>query len=95
MNRFNGRLMARPKDSHDAAIPSGNLVALPVLARLFRRSPDLRYRDKATETLAAFPDQIARSPGSFAYMLTAAGIKKGRLRNLEYPKPIFKSLGFQ
>jgi len=161
MNRSKGRLMARPKDSHDGAIPSGNSVAVSVLARLSRRSPDILYRGKAAKTLAAFSDQIARSPGSFGYMLTGAddlfngeqgsrqyaaygavsvigrttrladqrlrlvvdlsikpgwhinsnkpldqdliptmlqlaeGAKKGRLTNLEYPKAILKSLGFQ
>ena len=72
MNRSKGRLMARPKDSHDGAIPSGNSVAVRVLARLARRSPDPLYNAKAAAILAAFSDQIARSPGSFAYMLMGA-----------------------
>jgi len=72
MNRAKGRLMARPKDSHDGAIPSGNSVAVRVLARLARRSPNPLYNAKAAAILAAFSDQIARSPGSFAYMLMGA-----------------------
>ncbi len=72
MNRSKGRLMARPKDSHDGAIPSGNSVALNVLASLARRSSDIVYRRKAVALLSALSGQVARSPESFGYLLVGA-----------------------
>lgn len=65
--------MGRFKDSGgDAALPSGNSVALHVLQMLSRRSDDLEYHNWAEATLAAFSGVIASRPSGFGYMLTAA-----------------------
>ncbi len=65
--------MGRFKDSGgDAALPSGNSVALQVLQMLSRRSDNLEYHNLAEATLAAFSGVIVSRPSGFSYMLTAA-----------------------
>jgi len=66
--------MARPKDSSDGAIASGNAVALHVLAKLAQRTGDEAYRRTANNLLAAFATAINRSPTAYSYMLNGAQI---------------------
>ncbi len=64
--------MARPKDSTDGAVPSGNAVALHVLAKLAQRTGEENYRRSANTLLAAFANSINRSPTAYSYMLRGA-----------------------
>ncbi len=59
----------RLKETHDGATPSGNSVAVNVLAELHRRSGENSYLDKARATIATFSEQIRHNPSSYAYML--------------------------
>ncbi len=63
-------LSVRPKDMHDSSIPSGNAVALRVLAKLYRRTGNETYDDYANELINAFSDNLVERPGGFYYMLT-------------------------
>jgi len=73
INRANDTLLiARPKSPADNAIPSGNAVAVRVLAMLAVRNGVERYRDKAIASLNAFAAGISEHPSSYAYMLMAA-----------------------
>ncbi len=75
MGRENSQIaaMGRLRDSGgDAAMPSGNSVALHVLQMLSRRSDNLEYRHKAEATLAAFSGLIKLHPSGYSYMLSAA-----------------------
>jgi uncharacterized protein YyaL (SSP411 family) len=65
-------MMVRPKDGDDGAIPSGNSVALNVLAMLALRTGEEAYRERANELLAAFSGRIAAHPRGFTYMLHGA-----------------------
>ena len=77
--------MGRPKDSDDNAIPSGNAVALRVLAMLAKRANVLEYGIKANATLVAFAGLINRRPMGYAYMLMAADeLLKGELGAHQY-----------
>ncbi len=64
-----GGLIARPKSPMDGAIASGNSVAVRVLAGLFFRTGEIRYRTLATSSAAAFASQMNQSPSAFSYML--------------------------
>jgi len=65
-------LIARPKSPEDGAIPSGNSVAVRVLAMLAARTGVEHYREKANVTLNAFSWAITEQPIRYAYMLLAA-----------------------
>jgi hypothetical protein len=64
--------MARPKDSVDGAVPSGNAVALHVLAKLSQRTGEEPDRRTANALLAAFANPINQSPTAYSYLLRAA-----------------------
>lgn len=64
--------MGRPKDSSDGAVPSGNAVALHMLAKLAQRTGEEAYRRTANALLAAFADSINRSPTAYSYLLRGA-----------------------
>jgi uncharacterized protein YyaL (SSP411 family) len=66
--------MTRPKDIADGAVPSGNAVALNVLAKLAQRTGDEAYRRTANSLLAAFANSINRTPTGYSYLLRAAQI---------------------
>ncbi len=64
--------MARPKDAIDSAVPSGNAVALHVLAKLAQRIGEEADRRTANALLATFADSINQSPTAYSYLLRGA-----------------------
>ncbi len=62
-------ILARPKDLNDGAIPSGNSVALRVMALLSRRTDNLDYPSKARNTLGALAASVKSYPASYGYLL--------------------------
>ncbi|MBX2884566.1 MAG: DUF255 domain-containing protein [Granulosicoccus sp.] len=66
-------LPSRPKDLYDSALPSGNSVAARVLVRLWRRTGNEEYYDKALALFGAFSDIVSRSASSVTYLMTALG----------------------
>ena len=64
--------MARPKDSSDGSVPSGNAVALHVLAKLAQRTGDEAYRRTANALLGGFANSINRNPTAYSYLLRGA-----------------------
>lgn len=80
-----GRLPVRPKSFRDGAIPSGNSVAVRVLAMLADRTGRISYRQRAESTVAAFSSSIRRQPTGFAYMLLGVDeMLDGAVGPLEY-----------
>ena len=75
-------LVTRPKDVQDNAVPSGNGMAVTVLARLHALTGDARYAravDAALRTVAA---PAARFPTAFAQWLSAADFAAGGAREI-------------
>lgn len=64
-------LVTRPKDLYDASTPSGNAVALRVLARLYARTGEARYESEAQELIDAFSASLNEQSGGFYYFLTS------------------------
>ena len=62
-------LLTRPKSPTDGAVPSGNSVALRVLARLAERTGDREPAVKAEATVSAFASLLLRYPAGFSYFL--------------------------
>jgi len=71
-------LLVRLKDPYDNALPSGNAVAVRVLARLGRRTGDAKYATKARATIAAFQGTLQRSPAAVQTLALAAGDALGK-----------------
>ena len=61
--------LARMKYGYDGAIPSGNSVALSLLQKLYARSGNSYYQEKAMKLLEVFSDKINDTPTSYSYML--------------------------
>ena len=64
--------MTRPKQSADGAVPSGNAVALHVLAKLAQRTGEEAYRKTANTLLAAYANSINQGPTAYSYLLRGA-----------------------
>lgn len=65
------KLIHRPKESSDGALPSGNSVAARELIRLARLTGEPEYEKLADAILAAFAGPIKEYPAGHAFMLQA------------------------
>jgi hypothetical protein len=65
------RLITRPKDVQDNAVPSGGAMATFALLRLHALTGDSRYRTAADAAIASVAPLTARYPTAFAKWLTA------------------------
>jgi uncharacterized protein len=65
------RLVVRPKDLQDNAVPSGNAVAALVLLRLAAWTGEGAYRDAAEQALRTVVGFVGRYPTGFAQWLSA------------------------
>jgi uncharacterized protein YyaL (SSP411 family) len=65
------RLVTRPKDVQDNAVPSGNAMAVSVLLPLAALTGEGRYRDAAERAVLTVTEFVARYPTGFAQWLTA------------------------
>ena len=65
------RLVTRPKDVQDNAVPSGNAMATTVLVQLAALTGDGRYRDAAERAMRTVTEFVARYPTGFAQWLSA------------------------
>lgn len=61
----------RVKSVHDETLASGNAAAFDLLQRLYRRSGEYRFRERAEATLASLSPGIAAAPDRFAATLLA------------------------
>jgi len=71
------KLLVRPRELYDGAIPSGNSVALSNLLRLARITADTGLEEKASELTKAFGAQVARSPIAFTQFLVGLDFAVG------------------
>lgn len=73
------------KEVNDGAIPSGNSVAVRVLAELKNRTGEISYQEKARETVAAFADQVKTHPAAYAYFLLGVDeLLSGEVGSIQY-----------
>ena len=66
------RLITRPKDVQDNAVPSGGAMATTVLLRLAAWTGEGRYREAAERALGTVASYLVRYPTGFAQWLVAA-----------------------
>jgi uncharacterized protein YyaL (SSP411 family) len=75
-------LLARNKDPHDNATPSGNSMAVTALLRLAKLTGDADYLGKADRTLKLFRGLMARSPMAAGQMLIALDFYLGPVQEI-------------
>ncbi|MEJ8569362.1 thioredoxin domain-containing protein [Elongatibacter sediminis] len=76
------RLIVRPRDLQDNAMPSGNAKAAMVLFRLGLLSGESRWLAMAEAALARVSEIATRHPGGFGEWLKVASFTQGRPREL-------------
>jgi len=72
------KLLLRPLDAYDGALPSGNSVAMMNLIRLARMTGDSSLEQKAASIGQAFAREVARMPSAFASLLSASLFAEGK-----------------
>ncbi|MBI2804789.1 MAG: thioredoxin domain-containing protein [Planctomycetes bacterium] len=75
-------LIARGKDPHDNATPSGNSMAVTALLRLAKLTGDKDLFDKAERTLQLFRGLMERSPMAAGQMLCALDFHLGPVKEI-------------
>jgi uncharacterized protein YyaL (SSP411 family) len=78
--RDHERLIARSKDPHDNATPSGNAMAVTALLRLAKLTGRADLREKAERTLRLFRGLMEASPMAAAQMLIAYDFDLGPVK---------------
>jgi len=73
----NEPLIARPRDLHDGAVPSGNSVAALNLLRLSRMTGKVDLERKADELLRGFSGPVAEYPMAYTQFLIAVNFMLG------------------
>ncbi|MSU77039.1 MAG: thioredoxin domain-containing protein [Gemmataceae bacterium] len=75
-------LIARGKDPHDNATPSGNAMAVTALVRLSKLTGNADLHDKAVRTMHLFSDLMASSPMAAGQMLCAFDFHLGPVQEI-------------
>jgi uncharacterized protein YyaL (SSP411 family) len=76
------RLVVRPKDLFDNAVPSGNSVAAEVLQRLGYLTGEPRYERAAVSALRVVRDLMERAPSGFGHALSATDLYLSKVREV-------------
>ncbi len=71
------RLVVRPKDLEDNALPSANSAAAELLARLSLLTGETALEDRAAAALGLVGDVLARAPTGFGHALSALDLLIG------------------
>jgi hypothetical protein len=75
------RLVVRPKDLFDNAVPSGNSAMAGVLLRLWAFTGDATFEDRAWGLLRALAPVMAQAPTGFGHLLSI--LERGLSRTME------------
>jgi len=70
-------ILVRKKDVYDAAVPSGNSVAMLNILRLARLTGNAELEERAAEIGRAFSEQARQMPSACAFLLVAADFAIG------------------
>ncbi len=71
------RLLVRPKEIYDGAIPSGNSIAALALIRMGRLTMEKEFESKAEVLFKAFSNEISQMPNAYPQMLIALDFTLG------------------
>jgi uncharacterized protein YyaL (SSP411 family) len=76
------RLLVRPKDLYDNAVPGANSVAAEVLQRIARFTGEGRYEQAGVSGLRLVRDVMAKAPTGFGHALCALDLYLGPTREV-------------
>jgi len=76
------RLILRPKEIYDGAMPSGNSVAALNLLRLGRITGDSFFEERAQELLHAFSSHVEAYPAGYSFFLMAVQFALGPTKEI-------------
>ena len=76
------RLIVRPRDLFDNAVPCGNSGAVMALLRLGLHTGDSKYQEIATSALRSVADLMQRVPNGFAWWLCALDFHLARVQEV-------------
>ena len=76
------RLVIRPKELYDNAVPSGNSVAAEVLLRLWLLTGEAGYEAAGRSALSLVRDAMAGAPTAFGHALSALDLYVGPAREV-------------
>jgi uncharacterized protein YyaL (SSP411 family) len=68
------KLLIRPKEIYDGAIPSGNSIAALDLIRMGRLTMEKDFESKAESLFKTFSDEISQMSNAYPQMLIAHGL---------------------
>ena len=71
------KLLSRPKDTYDGAIPSGNSVAMEVLVKLSRLTGRTELEERAVALSRSFSKTLVKYPSVHTYMMGAVDFLVG------------------
>jgi uncharacterized protein YyaL (SSP411 family) len=91
--RDHERLVVRPRNLFDNAVPSGSAVAIEALLRLAVFTGEDRYRAKALAALRPMADLMARHPTGFGRFLCALDFNLGPVVEVALVAPADNGLG--
>lgn len=66
------KLIIRPKELYDGAIPSGNSVAAFNMVRLYDITGDVNIKEEAKRQIKAFGKSVSNNPIGYTFFITAA-----------------------
>ncbi|MBI4352503.1 MAG: thioredoxin domain-containing protein [Candidatus Omnitrophica bacterium] len=76
------RLIARPKEVYDGAVPSGNSAAALDLLRLYHLTGDRKFLEHAQKIFLTFSEEIASQPNAYPQMLIALDFAFGPVKEI-------------
>ncbi|MDD3654846.1 MAG: thioredoxin domain-containing protein, partial [Desulfotomaculaceae bacterium] len=76
------QLIARPKETYDGALPSGNSVALANLLRLARLTGDEALTQTAEKLVSAFAGEVQQAPHGYPHFLIGVDFLLGPAREI-------------
>jgi uncharacterized protein YyaL (SSP411 family) len=76
------KLIARPKETYDGALPSGNSVAALDLLRVGRLTAEKEFEKKAEELVTTFSKLISQNPEAYPQLLIALDFALGPSREI-------------
>jgi len=65
------KLISRPKELYDGALPSGNSVAAYVISRLYHLTGNIKWQNVLEKQVSYLTQEVEKSPANYCFSLLA------------------------